>query len=110
MCGIAGYFGSRVIALEQEASCLALMGRRGPDARGKYRHSFMQGKYVCLLHSRLSIIDLEERANQPFRIGSKVLVFNGELYNYLELKQELADKGHEFTTNSDTEILLQTIV
>jgi asparagine synthase (glutamine-hydrolysing) len=86
------------------------MRRRGPDAAAVFQHSLSPDRRIYLLHSRLSIIDLDERANQPFRIGSKVLVYNGELYNYLELKQELAACGHDFTTTSDTEVLLRTII
>ena len=63
-----------------------------------------------LLHSRLSIIDLDERANQPFRIGSHVLVYNGELYNYVELRQLLEQRGDPFRTESDTEVLLRTLI
>jgi len=85
------------------------MQRRGPDAKGVYRHSYRPGKNICLLHSRLSIIDLDKRSNQPFKIGSKVLVDNGELYNYIELKSELVAKGQSFETTSDTEVLLRCI-
>jgi len=110
MCGIAGYIGSRDINPEQIKQCVDIMDRRGPDATGLYRHSFTPDRNVCLIHSRLSIIDLDKRANQPFRVGSRALVCNGELYNYLELKQELATRGHSFATESDTEVLLRTII
>ena len=86
------------------------MGRRGPDASGVYRHSFGQNRHICLVHTRLSIIDLDERSNQPFRIAPRVLGCNGELYNYLELKQELISRGSNFITESDTEVLLKTII
>ena len=59
-----------------------------------------------MLHSRLSIIDLHPRSNQPFIIGDDVIIFNGEIYNYLELKKDLSSKGVKLKTNSDTEILL----
>ena len=85
------------------------MGRRGPDATGLYQAAPAEGQNVYLLHSRLSIIDLDERANQPFRRGSKVLVYNGELYNYVELKANLRQKGKQFDTSSDTEVLLETL-
>jgi asparagine synthase (glutamine-hydrolysing) len=64
---------------------------------------------VYLLHTRLKIIDPEPRANQPFAIGSKWLAYNGELYNYVELRKDLARLGYSFTTDSDTEVLLRTI-
>jgi len=110
MCGIAGYIGSSETDPGFRGKCLNLMQRRGPDANGTFHHKSEKKRNVYLLHSRLSIIDLDDRANQPFQIGSKVLVFNGELYNYLELKQELLSLGHEFATQSDTEVLLRTII
>ena len=109
MCGIAGYFGRGQIAAQRVEGCLGLMGRRGPDCAAYASHTSDGGGRVYLLHSRLSIIDLEERSNQPFRIGSRTLVFNGELYNYVELKKELAAAGCEFATESDTEVLLRSI-
>lgn len=109
MCGIAGYAGSSEIPPKRVEECLRLMQRRGPDSTGAYRYSFAAGKNIFLLHSRLSIIDLDKRSNQPFRVGSKVLVNNGELYNYIELKSELIAKGQSFETASDTEVLLRYI-
>jgi asparagine synthase (glutamine-hydrolysing) len=106
MCGIAGYIGTRVISPESIDRCLSFMQRRGPDASGFYRSVGPGGHNILMLHSRLKIIDLNERANQPFRIGSKVMVYNGEIYNYLELRKEFSDK---FLTESDTEVLLQVI-
>lgn len=77
---------------------------------GCYHHSLGDGHHVHLLHSRLSIIDLDERSNQPFRFGSHVLVFNGELYNYLEVREGLSRLGHTFQTSGDTEVLLKALV
>ncbi|MHA1936592.1 MAG: asparagine synthase (glutamine-hydrolyzing) [Candidatus Thorarchaeota archaeon] len=109
MCGIAGYIGTVEISPERLDKTLGLMKRRGPDASGVYHQSQDSGKNVYLLHRRLSIIDLDKRANQPFRMDSKVLVYNGELYNYLEIKSDLAGAGHSFETTSDTEVLLRTL-
>ena len=89
---------------------LRLMHRRGPDSAASYRFTAPAGRQAVLLHTRLSIIDLEERANQPFRVGSQVLVYNGELYNYVELRRELEALGQRFQTESDTEVLLRTLV
>ncbi len=109
MCGIAGYFGPEQLDEERVRACLALMGRRGPD-HAAHRHWInVAGNHVHLLHSRLRIIDLDDRANQPYRVGSKWLVYNGELYNYLELRRELAAAGCGFTTESDTEVLLEAV-
>ena len=109
MCGIAGYLGQRTLDRGTLDECLALMHRRGPDAAGTYRHDLDDGRNVYLLSSRLKIIDLEDRANQPVRDGSRVLVYNGELYNYLELKRQLSSQGYGFETESDTEVLLKTL-
>jgi asparagine synthase (glutamine-hydrolysing) len=109
MCGIAGYCGSKELDPERLQACLGLMRRRGPD-HAAYRHFTSQaGRNVYLLHSRLSIIDLDPRANQPFQAGSKWLVLNGELYNYLEVRQDLKAQGGQFTTESDTEVLLSAL-
>jgi len=109
MCGIAGYCGPKELDPECLQACLGLMRRRGPD-HAAYRHWINQaGRRVYLLHSRLSIIDLDPRANQPFQVGAKWLVLNGELYNYLELRTELKAHGGQFTTESDTEVLLSAL-
>ncbi|MBV9523805.1 MAG: asparagine synthase (glutamine-hydrolyzing), partial [Alphaproteobacteria bacterium] len=79
MCGIAGYRGTAEIGEERVARCLALMRRRGPDAAGIHRHRDTDGTTTLLLHTRLSIIDLGERVNQPLRFGDKALIVNGEL-------------------------------
>ncbi len=83
------------------------MRNRGPDKRigETFRRN---GVEVALLHSRLSIIDLANRADQPFTLGACSLVFNGEIYNYIELRRELTALGVDFKTESDTEVLLQS--
>jgi asparagine synthase (glutamine-hydrolysing) len=109
MCGIAGYYGPEALDPARIEACLERMGRRGPDASGSYRHVTREGRHVDLLHSRLSIIDLDPRSNQPFRDGSKVIAFNGEIYNYLELKQRLKAGGRAFRTHGDTEVLIAAL-
>jgi asparagine synthase (glutamine-hydrolysing) len=78
------------------------MAHRGPDADGVWSDHL-----VCLGHRRLSIIDTSEAGNQPFHStdGNYVLVFNGEIYNYIELRTELS-AFHQFTTETDTEVIL----
>lgn len=106
MCGIAGYIGKRKIDTEMVGRTLSLMKNRGPD-----HQSFVEfvedGICVTLLHSRLSIIDLDARSNQPFTIDDYTIVYNGELYNYLELKADLKKKDISLHTESDTEVLLR---
>ena len=109
MCGIAGYYGVFPIKDQQIQRCLKLMHRRGPDHANFFQHTNAKGRYVYLLSSRLSILDLQDRSDQPFQLGSKVLVYNGELYNYLELKQKLIAQNKKFLTKSDTEVLLQIL-
>jgi len=110
MCGIAGYIGTKPPDDSQATICLQLMRRRGPDATGAYRHRTDSGRELLLVHSRLSIIDLDNRANQPFHCQGSVMVFNGELYNYVEVRDELRQHGRQFETHSDTEVLSQALV
>lgn len=109
MCGIAGYCGQRVINGKSIEKCLDLMKRRGPDSDGVYQHSFSSDRNVLLLHTRLSIIDLDKRANQPYRHGTKTIAHNGEIYNYLEVRSRLTAEGRLFSTTSDTEVLIQCL-
>jgi asparagine synthase (glutamine-hydrolysing) len=105
MCGIAGYIGHRRIDESRLRRTLDGMASRGPDHRDMV-HIERRGVHVHLLHSRLSIIDLDERANQPMTRDDRTLVFNGEIYNYRELRSDLQNRGAVFTTDSDTEVLL----
>ena len=110
MCGIAGYWGPKNISPESRRNCLTLMGRRGPDAAKEAVLTGRSGRNVYLLHSRLSIIDLDARADQPFKVGTGYLTYNGEIYNYVELRERLEAKGHNFRTNSDTEVLARQLM
>lgn len=102
MCGIAGIAGagrSRITGL------VRALARRGPDAHGVLD---VPGLDLALGHTRFAILDLDPRSNQPFESpdGRFALVFNGEIYNYLELRERLAGLGQSFATTSDTEVLL----
>lgn len=109
MCGIAGYLGARSISDTVVTQTLALMKRRGPDAQ-EYQHIQIGDRKKCtLLHSRLSIIDLGSSAGQPFHYKDKTLIYNGEIYNYLEVKKQLVALGHIFKTRSDTEVLIHAL-
>lgn len=109
MCGIAGYFGSHRIPEANIRTCLERMNRRGPDFAAYKEWTNPRGNNILVIHSRLSIIDLDPRANQPFPVNKKWIALNGELYNYLERKEELLRAGKTFTTTSDTEVLLRAI-
>ena len=110
MCGIAGFFGQNKYEPDnyQIKKCLKLMHKRGPDAKGKILKKF-KDKSLVLLHSRLSIIDLNNKSNQPFEDENGILIFNGEIYNYIELKKICLRKKIKFKTNSDTEVLLKIL-
>lgn len=105
MCGIAGYFGKHPPSETQIRTTLELMKNRGPDHQDFAAFSLGEN-HIRLLHSRLSIIDLDPRSNQPFTVEGVTIVFNGEIYNYVELRQQLIDRGIALMTSSDTEVLL----
>ena len=106
MCGIAGYLGENQINPEFVNRTLKLMKNRGPNFQD-FKLSKFYEKNLLLLHSRLSIIDLDNRSNQPFIKDDLLIIFNGEIYNYVELKTDLKKKGHIFKTLSDTEVILE---
>jgi len=105
MCGIAGIV--NYARPEDKRALLtrmaALMHHRGPDASGLYTNG-----PVGLAHARLSIIDLSSAGNQPIHNEDKTvwIVFNGEIFNYPELRKDLEGKGHRFYTQTDTEVLI----
>ncbi len=109
MCGIAGYSGTMSIPPARINACLTAMKRRGPDHQDSRSWASPDGRHTVLLHSRLSIIDLDPRSNQPFNNGRDWIVFNGEIYNYRELRRKLVDNGANLSTNSDTEVLLRVL-
>lgn len=109
MCGIAGYLGTRELSEDQVGAALETMRRRGPD-NSAWRHwGLVGGRHLYLLNSRLSIIDANERSNQPIRSGDTWLTVNGELYNYVELRSRLTSVGRRFSTESDSEVLAAVI-
>ncbi len=106
MCGIAGSFGQVPIVEDRVRACLSLMKRRGPDAEGVWRDN-VADRHLVLLHTRLAIVDLSQNADQPFSAVDIVLIFNGEIYNHVELRTELEAKGHAFRTRTDTEVVAE---
>ena len=106
MCGIAGLLRTSGLLPTDSATVTAMtdcLAHRGPDGSGQY-----VGEGVVLGHRRLSIIDLAT-GDQPFVSADRrlALVYNGELYNYLEIRTELKALGRTFRTESDTEVILQ---
>ncbi len=108
MCGISGYISTNGNFEKNVKKTLDLMSTRGPNSQNHLKFSLKE-KEIHLLHSRLNIIDLHERSNQPYKIGDYTIIFNGEIYNYLEIRKEL-EKKYLFNTNSDTEVLLYSFI
>lgn len=109
MCGISGlYLKYGEIAERRMLEAMtSTMEWRGPDADG-----FYNDKHLGLAHRRLKVIDLSDDANQPMHAISNrySIVFNGEIYNYRELRAELESKSYKFKTSSDTEVLLKAYI
>ena len=109
MCGIAGYIGNKSFSKNTILNLLKLMKKRGPDSQKFLKKKINKNSFLNLFFSRLSIIDANKRSDQPFKYKNLTLVFNGEIYNYKELKILLKNKGYNFLTNSDTEVLVKSI-
>jgi asparagine synthase (glutamine-hydrolysing) len=104
MCGISGIITSRHKEVEKQQieRITDIVSHRGPDGFGYFLE-----KNLALGHRRLAIIDLSEDGYQPMHFGDKyVITFNGEIYNYIELKEELLKLGYVFKSKSDTEVIL----
>ena len=104
MCGISGFIDGTLRRDDAEkiiSSMLESISHRGPDARDTWIDM-----PVVLGHNRLSIIDLSKDGNQPMHFFDSVLIFNGEIYNYIEVREQLKTEGYTFQTQSDTEVVL----
>ncbi len=106
MCGIAAIVNFSDKGKERFnriAQCAALLKHRGPD----YQKYIIETNYA-MAHARLSIIDLSEASNQPFTTNDNrfTIVYNGEIFNYKQLKNELKQNGHSFYTEGDVEVLI----
>jgi asparagine synthase (glutamine-hydrolysing) len=110
MCGIAGYITRKKYYnfsfVQASKKLKILMKNRGPDQQGSFQYN-NEHVSLNLFSSRLSIIDLDKRSNQPFKTKDFVLIFNGEIYNYIEIKKFLLEKKFKFKTESDTEVLIK---
>lgn len=101
MCGITGVISSVPVAASRVGAAIDSLKHRGPEGRGQW-----EDDNVVLGHTRLCIIDLSKEAAQPLHYADRyVIIHNGELYNYPEIKKELQQKGHSFNTASDTEVI-----
>ncbi|MDH4992266.1 asparagine synthase (glutamine-hydrolyzing) [Aquamicrobium lusatiense] len=110
MCGIFGFHARSRLSLDAELNAATdLLAHRGPDGRGTFTARSPDGDWqVGLGHRRLSILDIEG-SPQPMHShdGRYTIVYNGEIYNYIELRAELVERGHRFVTQGDTEVLIE---
>ncbi len=107
MCGIFGVVSLKNQQINKEKFKISLnkLSHRGPDFQSTI---FLNSDTIGLGHARLSVIDLSQNANQPMFVDNRYyIVFNGEIYNYIEIKTELIEAGYVFETNSDTEVLVK---
>ena len=107
MCGIAGLVEKKAANLDRAVleDMSLKIAHRGPDGAGL---QIFEPEKLGLTHRRLAIIDLSEAAAQPMSFSERYcMVFNGEIYNYLEIKADLEKQGCQFSTQSDAEVLLQ---
>ncbi|MDM8553310.1 asparagine synthase (glutamine-hydrolyzing) [Desulfococcaceae bacterium HSG7] len=105
MCGIVGVYNlssKEPVSQIRLHKALKVIQHRGPDAN----KVSLINKDTGLGHVRLSIIDLSQRSNQPFEYHNLTISYNGEIYNYIEIKKELVKKGYSFKTESDTEVVI----
>jgi asparagine synthase (glutamine-hydrolysing) len=106
MCGIAGFVDFRSSSSEEMLKKMTgALAHRGPDGEGFYREQTPHSQ-IGLGHRRLSIIDLSAAASQPMHFDGLHIIFNGEIYNYRQLRNDLEKKNHRFQTHSDTEVML----
>jgi asparagine synthase (glutamine-hydrolysing) len=108
MCGIAGFIDFNGLSSKQDLSkMIKSLHHRGPDDSGTEVHS-IGNSLVGLGHARLSVIDLTPGGHQPMTRKHLSIVFNGEIYNYKEVRQKLLRKGYSFSSDSDTEVILHS--
>ena len=113
VCGIAGILGkvndANRAALKRMSGCMA---HRGPNSEGLWESAAGDGEFGCLMaHRRLSILDLSSGANQPMTdpVSGQTIVFNGEIYNYVSLREELQARGQKFESTGDTAVMLRLL-
>jgi asparagine synthase (glutamine-hydrolysing) len=109
MCGFSGFVDFKNTNYEPASVIRKMtdsMAYRGPDDSGVYINTF-QNSVVALGHRRLSILDLSPLGHQPYHFENITLVFNGEVYNFKEIREKLIQKGYSFQSNSDTEVIIK---
>ena len=109
MCGIAGLIGRESTKFSDKV--IEKLSHRGPDSFGKWQ-SLPNNYPVNLCHTRLNIIDNTNRGNQPLISKDQryIFIFNGEIYNFIELRKDLEEKGSHFKTRTDTEVFMEGLI
>ena len=105
MCGISGIINKNNKSVEESLihQMTDIIAHRGPDSSGSYLY-----KNIAFGHRRLSILDLSSSGHQPMKyLDDLVITYNGEIYNFIEIREELIQKGYIFDSNSDTEVILK---
>ena len=107
MCGICGELKFKEIAFSDRklSNLMSSISNRGRDSRGTFKNTD-----IFLGHHRLSIIDTSDKSNQPMVIDNHVIVFNGIIYNYKDIKKKLIKKGHIFKSTGDTEVVIKSYI
>ena len=106
MCGILGLYDSNKINESLFTQSIKLLDSRGPDNTSIH----LINENILLGHTRLSIIDLDIGNNQPFIEKNFYLTYNGEIFNFLEIKDQLIKLGYKFITNGDTEVVMKSYI
>lgn len=108
MCGICGFISEKEITTENLKNMNNTINYRGPDSEGIYFEE-TDGKKIGLAHKRLAIMDLSPLGHQPMFSEDKniIVIFNGEIYNFQEIKEDLEKKGYKFRSTSDTEVIVK---
>lgn len=109
MCGIAAIISTNQNLQNDIQKMIDIIHYRGPDDEGQVLLNFKNAMTVALGHRRLSILDLNPTGHQPFSNSTKTLwmTYNGEVYNYIEIREELKSLGYTFTSQTDTEVILK---
>ena len=106
MCGIAGFIDHKKQSTQENLQkMITTLKHRGPDGNGIHL-DLQENTVLGLAHARLAIIDLTDTGTQPMHFEDLSIVFNGEIYNHVEIRKELEHLGHSFTGASDTEVVL----
>jgi asparagine synthase (glutamine-hydrolysing) len=109
MCGVSGFVDFNDIRYNSDQVITKMtdsIAYRGPDDWGKYIDN-SHGAHIALGHRRLSILDLSPLGHQPYHFENVSMVFNGEVYNFKEIREKLIAKGYSFVSNSDTEVIIK---